>query len=130
VPATTALPAPISATATVRRFFAAWAAGDVETMAELTDPWVVLAPIPGLLFTRHAYLGRAGVAEAVREIELRWDRAEMSVEDARVDGDEVVAHVRVAFEKHGMCSEGDLAIVCRLRDGRIVSLADDHPAAV
>jgi len=109
---------------TVEQFFDAWANRDLVTMAALVDPRAVIEPVPGLLYARVAYFGLEGVAEALDEIAGRWERFEMRVADACRDGDDVLAIVHVAFEKHGMSFDADIPVVCTLRDGLIASVAD------
>jgi ketosteroid isomerase-like protein len=111
--------------ATVQRFFAAWTTGDLTGMVVLVDPQVVVEPLLGVLYERDVYQGRSGIAAAVREIALRWDHFEISVEDALQAGDKVIARVHLAVEKYGMSCEGHVTVVCSLRDGLIASLTTD-----
>src|SRR4051812_9685682 len=112
------------AVTTVRRFFAAWEAGDVSELATLVDADVVLGPILGLLYERTVYRGRGGVAQAFAETAVRWDRLDIVVEHARLEEEGVLAAVQLVCEKHGMSSDVPVDVVCRLRDGRVVSLED------
>jgi ketosteroid isomerase-like protein len=110
---------------TLRRFFAAWTSGDLAAMLALVDRHVVVEPLIGVLYAREVYLGRSGIAGAVREVTQRWHHFEITVEDAVQEHDQVIAHVHLAVEKHGMSCEGHVTVVCTLRDGLIVSLAGD-----
>src|SRR3954451_23119488 len=121
-------PAPTTTTddvSTVRRFFAAWSAGDAEEMVALADPQIVIEPLLGVLYEREIYCGWAGLAHAVRETALRWEHFEVSVEHALQARDQVIAQVRVAVEKHGMSCEGHVIVLCTVRDGQIVALTGD-----
>src|SRR4051794_12731075 len=109
---------------TVLRFFAAWTAGDLETLLALVDPEVVISPLVGLLYSNRDYRGRRGVAEAFTEIVERWDRFVMRVEETRQAGDQVIALIHVVLIKHEMSSHADLGVACTLRDGLIISLAE------
>jgi ketosteroid isomerase-like protein len=113
--------------ATVRRFFAAWTQGNSEAMVELVDPQVVVEPLLGVLYTRPIYQGRSGIAFAAREMALRWDRFEITVADALPACDQIIAHIDLVVEKHGMSCEGHVTVVCGLRNGLIVSLTGDDP---
>ena len=118
-----------TATTTVELFFQAWADGDLVTLNAFVDSALVITDIPGLLYTRDVYCGHDGVAEAVRELEMRWQRFEMRVEDVRrLDDDTVSAVLRVTFEKHDMSFDADIPVRCELRDGLVVSLTGDDAA--
>src|SRR3954451_1738458 len=67
---------------TVRRFFEAWTADDLQAMLALVDPRVVVEPLLGVLYEREIYRGRVGIIDAVRELGARWDRFEIRVENA------------------------------------------------
>jgi ketosteroid isomerase-like protein len=110
----------------VCRLFEAWAAGDVSCLDSLVDEDVVVAPVLGLLFERELYCGRSGVAAAFRETAGRWHRLELTVEDVHAADGRLVAGVNIVAGKHGMSSELSISVVCELRDGLIVSLADDE----
>jgi ketosteroid isomerase-like protein len=109
---------------TVRRFFAAWSTGHLEALLAVVHPEVVVSPLVGVLYNNRDYRGRSGVAEAFAEIDERWDRFEMRVEEARRSGDRVIALIHVVATKHEMASHADLVVACTLRDGLIVSLAE------
>jgi ketosteroid isomerase-like protein len=110
---------------TVRRFFAAWGAGDVSTAEALVVDNVVLGPIAGLLYARDIYPGREGIAAAFGEVAARWDRFEITVDETWARDGQVIAVVHLIFEKHGMSSGGPITVACRLRDGLIASVQDD-----
>jgi ketosteroid isomerase-like protein len=107
----------------VRRFFAAWTAGDLETMLSLVDADVVARPALGPLFERREYHGRDGIAASFHEVTTRWDRFEPRVEDAREAGEQVIAFLHVVLEGRGVETDARIAVVCTLRDGLITSMA-------
>ena len=120
---TTSQPAATDET-TVRRFFEAWAAGDVSDLDALVAAEIVLGPIAGLLYAQAVYLGRRGVVAAFGEIAARWERFEVAVEDARPADDGVAAVLRLLVEKRGMSTEMRVPVICRMRDGRISAVVD------
>ena len=104
----------------VRRFYAAWTAGDLEAMLAEVDPDVEAEPVLGLLFERPSYRGHGGITRWFEEVEDLWDDFESHVESAReVDG-AVIAFVRLVAYTRGRASDSRIAVVCRLRDGKIV----------
>src|SRR3954462_4200859 len=111
-------------TATICRFFEAWAAGAVPHVDTLVDEDVVAAPLLGLLFEREAYRGRSGVAAAFRETAGRWHHFELTVEHLIEAGGRFVATGRRVAGRHGISSELPIQVVCELRDGLVVSLVD------
>jgi ketosteroid isomerase-like protein len=114
-------------TDTVRRFFGAWSAGDLDTMLAAVDEGVVVLPVLEPLFEQPSYHGRDGVAAAFHEIAARWDRFEPRVEDTGQAGDQVIAFVHLVLEARGRSSDARLAVVCNVRDGLITSL-EGHDA--
>jgi ketosteroid isomerase-like protein len=114
-------------TDTVRRFFGAWSAGDLDAMLAVVDDGVVVLPVLEPLFEQPSYHGRDGVAAAFREIAARWDRFEPRVEDTGQAGDQVIAFLHLVLEARGRSSDARLAVVCHVRDGLITSL-ESHDA--
>ena len=105
----------------VRRFYAAWTAGDLDAMLAEVDPDVEAQPILGLLYERPSYRGHGGISRWFEEVDDLWDEFESHVEDAHeVDG-AVIAFVRLVAHTRGRASDSRIAVVCRLRDGKIVS---------
>ena len=117
-------------TATVRRFFRAWEAGDLDTMLSVVDADVVAQPVREPLFERRSYHGREGVAAAFNEIAGRWDRFEPRVEDTGQAGDQVIAFLHLVLETHGQSADARLAVVCNVRDGLITSLVGHDAGAL
>lgn len=105
----------------VRRFYAAWTAGDLGAMLAEVDPDVVAEPVLGLLYERPSYRGHGGISRWFEEVDDLWDDFESHVEAThRVDG-AVIAFVRLVAYTRGRASDSRIAVVCRFRDGKIVS---------
>jgi ketosteroid isomerase-like protein len=106
----------------VRRFYAAWTASDLPTMLALVDPDIEAQPVLGLLYKRPSYRGHAGITQWFEEVVDLWDDFEPQVEDAReVDGS-VVAFLRLIAHSRGRTSDARIAVICHVRDGRIVTI--------
>jgi len=105
----------------LRRFYAAWTAGDLEAMLAEVDPEVVAEPVLGLLYERPSYRGHSGISRWFDEVDDLWDDFESEVEATHeVDG-AVVAFLRLVAYTRGRASDSRIAVVCRFRDGRILS---------
>ena len=106
----------------VRRFYAAWTASDLPAMLALSDPDIEAQPVLGLLYKRPSYRGHPGITQWFEEVVDLWDDFEPQVEDAReVDGS-VVAFLRLIAHTGGRTSDARIAVVCKLSDGKIVSI--------
>jgi ketosteroid isomerase-like protein len=106
----------------VRRFYAAWTAGDLDGMLEQVDPDVEAQPVLGLLYERPTYRGHGGMARWFEEVEDLWDGFESHVEATYQAGGAVVAFVHLVAHTRGRSSDSRIAVICRFRDGKIVSL--------
>jgi ketosteroid isomerase-like protein len=105
----------------VLRFYAAWTAGDVDAMLAEIDPEVEAQPVLGLLYERPSYKGHSGISRWYEEVDDLWDDFETQVEATyEVDG-AVIAFVRLVAYTRGRASDSRIAVVCRFRDGRILS---------
>ena len=105
----------------VRRFYAAWTAGDLERMLAEVDPEVEAQPVLGLLYERPSYKGHSGISRWFEEIEELWDGFEAHVEEIHeVDG-AVVGYLRLVAITRGRSSDARIAVVCQFRDGKILS---------
>jgi ketosteroid isomerase-like protein len=105
----------------VRRFYAAWTAGDLEAMLAEVDPEVEAQPVLGLLYERPSYKGHGGISRWFEEVDDLWDDFEAEVEATYdVDG-AVIAFVRLVAYTRGRASDSRIAVVCRFRDGKILS---------
>src|SRR3982751_4186759 len=97
----------------VRRFYAAWTAGDLEAMLAEVDPDVEAQPILGLLYERPSYRGHGGISRWVEEVDDLWDEFESHVEDAHEVNGAVIAFVRLVAHTRGRASDSRIAVVCR-----------------
>jgi ketosteroid isomerase-like protein len=105
----------------VRRFYAAWTAGDLQSMLAEVDPDVEAQPILGLLYERPSYRGHSGISRWFEEVQDLWDAFEANIEATyEVDG-AVVCLVQLVATSGGRESDARIAVICHLRDGRIVS---------
>ena len=105
----------------VRRFYAAWTAGDLDAMLAELHPEVEAQPVLGLLYERPSYRGHGGISRWYEEVDDLWDDFETHVESTyEVDG-AVIAFVRLVAYSRGRASDSRIAVVCRFRDGKIIS---------
>jgi ketosteroid isomerase-like protein len=105
----------------VRRFYSAWSDGDLEGMLAEVDPEVEAQPVLGLLYERPSYKGRSGIRRWFEEVEDLWDDFEADVEATHeVDG-AVIGYLRLVATTRGRSSDARIAVVCRFRNGRILS---------
>jgi ketosteroid isomerase-like protein len=105
----------------VRRFYAAWTAGDLDAMLAEVDPDVEAEPVLGLLYERPKYRGHGGMTQWFEEVSDLWDRFELLVESThQIDG-AVVGFLHLVAHTGDRSSDAHIAVVCRFRDGKIVS---------
>src|SRR3954447_24726526 len=105
----------------VRRFYAAWSAGDLEGMLAEVDPDVEAQPVLGLLYERPSYRGHSGIARWFDEVQDLWDGFEAHVEATHeVDG-AVVGYVHLVANPRGRRRDARMSLVCRSRDAKILS---------
>jgi ketosteroid isomerase-like protein len=105
----------------VRRFYAAWTAGDLDAMLSEVDPEVEAQPVLGLLYERPSYRGHSGIRRWFDEVNDLWDDFECHVEATHeVDG-AVIAFLRLVAHTRGRASDARIAVVCHFRDGKILS---------
>ncbi len=110
---------------TLRSFVAfteAWTADDLEAALELVDPEVVARPLHGVLFTQAEYRGREGIAQWYEEMKRPWDRFDITVEHVWETDDGAVGILHVVGRRGDEAFDARVGSVCRLREGRIVSL--------
>jgi ketosteroid isomerase-like protein len=105
----------------VRRFYAAWTHGDLDSMLEEVAPDVEAEPVLGLLYERPNYSGHGGIARWFEEVADLWDGFEAHVEAVHEVDDAVIAFVRLVAHQGGRSSDARIGVICHLRDGKIVS---------
>jgi ketosteroid isomerase-like protein len=104
----------------VRRFYAAWTAGDLARMLAEVDPEVEAQPVLGLLYERPSYRGHSGISRWFEEVEDLWDGFEVRVEATHeVDG-AVIGFLHIVARTRGRESDARIAVICHFRDGKIV----------
>jgi ketosteroid isomerase-like protein len=106
----------------VREFFAAWTDGDLQTMLEALHPEVEGRPLLGFLYDTSEYHGHAGVGQWFHDSRRLGDGFEVHVEDICHAGEAEVAFIRVIVREDDSAYDARVAMVCRFRDSRIVSL--------
>ena len=106
----------------IRRFCAAWTVADLDAMLAEVDPEVEAQPVLGLLYERPSYRGHGGISRWFEEVDDLWDDFEAHVEGTYEMEGAVIAFVRLVAYTRGRASDSRIAVVCRLRDGKIVSL--------
>jgi ketosteroid isomerase-like protein len=106
----------------VRRFYAAWTAGDLAGMLAEVDPEVEAQPVLGLLYERPSYKGHSGISRWFDEVKDLWDKFEIEVEQTHeVDG-AVIGFLHLVAYTRGRSSDARIAVICRFRNGKVVSL--------
>jgi ketosteroid isomerase-like protein len=106
----------------VRRFYAAWTTSDLPGMLALADPDIEAQPVLGLLYKRPSYRGHHGITQWFEEVVDLWDDFDPQVEDVREFDGSVVAFLRLVTHSGGRMSDARIAVVCGVRDGKIVSI--------
>ena len=103
----------------VRRFYAAWTAGDLDAMLAEVAPDVEAQPVLGLLYERPSYRGHSGMRRWFEEVDDLWDGFEVRVEATHeVDG-AVIGFLHLVAHTRGRSSDARIAVICRFRDGKI-----------
>ena len=105
----------------VRRFYAAWTAGDLDAMLAEVDPEVEAQPVLGLLYERPSYRGHGGISRWFEEVDDLWDDFEIHVEATHEVDDAVIAFICLVAYTRGRASDSRIAVVCHFRDGKILS---------
>jgi ketosteroid isomerase-like protein len=104
---------------TVRRFYDAFNAQDLDGLLSTLSPAIMFIPVLGPLYNHHAYRGHAGMRVWYGEIADRWDGFEAHIEDVHEMGGFVIAFVRLVAHRGERQLEAKIAVECRVRAGRI-----------
>ena len=105
----------------VRRFYAAWTAGDLDGMLAEVDPHVEAQPVLGLLYERPRYRGYGGITRWFEETCDLWDGFEAHVEATHeVDG-AVIGYLHLIANTNTRPSDARIAVICHFRRGKIAS---------
>ena len=106
----------------VRRYYAAWSDGDVETMLAIADPAIEATPTLGLLYERSVYRGHDGIRAWCAEVSGKWERFEPRVLRTILHDDQVAALVRLTAWRDGHDFDARFVVFHRFRDGRMLTL--------
>jgi ketosteroid isomerase-like protein len=105
----------------VRRFYAAWTAGDLDAMLAEVDPDVDAQPVLGLLYERPSYRGHSGMRRWFEEVEDLWDGFEARVEATHEIDGAVIGFLHLVANTRARPSDARIAVVCRFRNGKILT---------
>ena len=105
----------------LRRFYAAWTLGDLPGMLAEVDADVEAQPVLGLLYERPSYRGHSGISRWFEEVEDLWDAFEVQVESTHEIDGAVVGFLRLVAYTRNRESDARIAVICRFRDGKILS---------
>jgi ketosteroid isomerase-like protein len=105
----------------VRRFYAAFSAGDLETVLDTLDPDIAFEPVLGILYDRHVFEGLEGMTQWFEALQREWDAFQTDVENAVEVGDHVIAFVRLVGRRGEERLEAEIAVECRFNGDRIRS---------
>lgn len=115
-----------SSTQTLRRFFAAFARGDGEAVVATFDPSATLTAVrSGPRQPREVYgtyVGAAGVREFVANLGGAFETQNFAVDRIASEGEVAAAHGSFTHlvKSTGRLFRSDWALVCTVREGRIV----------
>jgi ketosteroid isomerase-like protein len=115
---------PLAGEELIRRAYAAFAARDVDTLIELSDPEVEVSTVTGLLAGRtEPYRGYEGLAEYIDDISGQWKRLELQPQHfLPVSSDRVLVFGRVrAWHQRGFL-DSENAWLWTLRDEKVLSV--------
>jgi ketosteroid isomerase-like protein len=104
----------------VRSMFAAYRAGDVESVIDTADADIELRPgiVGGPEGT--VYRGSEGFRAFLEDIDSAWEQFRIETQEFRDLGETVLVLGRTrALARHGMTLEASAGWVCRMRRGKI-----------
>ncbi len=103
----------------VRRFYSAFSAGDLSAVLDTVDPDVEFEPVLGILYSRHVFHGREGIADWYGELRSDWDAFEITVENTFDKTDHLVAMLHLVAHRGEERLDADIAIEARFSGDRI-----------
>lgn len=106
----------------VRRFYSAFSEQDVPALLEMADPDIQFEPVLGVLYSRHVFHGRDGIAEWYEELRSDWDAFEIDVESTFELGDRVLALLHLVAHRGEERIDADIGVECRFKGDRISSV--------
>jgi ketosteroid isomerase-like protein/anti-sigma regulatory factor (Ser/Thr protein kinase) len=123
----TSPPARASAPATVHEnlrvvhdLFEAFAARDVSRTTRLVDRGVMMEPLSTPVERRTPYLGVEGLRRYLTDLDETWDEFDVTIANARADGEHVVAAGRIRARQGEVTVDDPAAFCFRFRDGKVV----------
>jgi ketosteroid isomerase-like protein len=109
-------------TEVVRRYYSAFGERDLPALLDVVDPGIVFEPVLGILFSRHAYRGREGIARWYEELVTEWESFEIQVGDIVEAGDGVIAFLRLVARDGEESMDAQIAVECHFEGERISSI--------
>jgi ketosteroid isomerase-like protein len=106
----------------VRRYYAAWSAGDVETMIAIAHPDIEATPTLGLLYEHSVYRGHEGIREWCAEVARDWQRFDPRVLEVVERDGIVTAFIRLTAWRDGRELDARIAVEHAFGDGRMIVL--------
>jgi ketosteroid isomerase-like protein len=107
----------------VRRYHRAMTEHDLPAALQTLEPDVAFEPLLGVLYAEHVYRGHDGITRWYEEVIAGWDSFAMTVRDTVELEDRVVAFLSLAAHRGDETLDALIAVDCRFRDGRLLSLA-------
>lgn len=105
----------------LRRLYAALNARDIDALLETLSPAITFEPVLGVLYRRHVYRGHDGIRQWFEEISGAWDSYEGTVDEARDNGEEVLALVTLVARRGEQRLEAQIGAECKFDGERIAS---------
>jgi ketosteroid isomerase-like protein len=106
----------------VRRYYAAWSAGDLDAMLAIAHPDIEASPTLGVLYQQSLYRGHDGIRDWFAEVARDWQRFDPRVEATAEHDGQVVAFIRLTAWRDGRDFDARIAVLHAFRDGRMLTL--------
>jgi ketosteroid isomerase-like protein len=106
----------------VGRYYAAWSAGDLDTMLAIAHPDIEAAPALGVLYGQSVYRGHDGIRAWFDEVAGEWEAFEPRVVETVEHEGRIVAFIRLTAWRDGRDFDAHIAVVHTFRDGRMLTL--------